>query len=350
MAGGTSFGDTGKGKVAVGLEAPAIRMTWGFPFFRITFEGDRESLSVFETPLSELCCELVEDDVPGGADTFHCHVEAVRRYEDRPWEWIPVFPFERERIKRHAEARLFRIQYGGSVAVVNPARGNAGIWLAKEDFAGLPHWRRRRFFTDMILAFLSRGNAFSVHGALLSKNGEGLLILGKRGSGKTTFALSLCLDGWNIHTDDYALVRYAGHQAFASGLRKLLHLAPDTMEMFDVLVEKRLGIFNMTGEKEGVRLRSMGREFPLLYEVPVRKIVFLRRIQGKATAWRPLTTRDAVPLILSQALALELGDLAGKRFQALADLARGASLMMVEGCIDLLTDKSLPGKLVLEME
>lgn len=54
-----------------------------------------------------------------------------------------------------------------------------------------------------------------VHAALLSRRGQGVLICGAPGAGKTTLAVSLLLAGFDYHTDDIVWIGEAGEVAGA---------------------------------------------------------------------------------------------------------------------------------------
>ncbi len=48
---------------------------------------------------------------------------------------------------------------------------------------------------------------FAIHGALLSKNGFGLMIVGASCSGKSTLSCALWQNGWDLRSDDFSFLR-----------------------------------------------------------------------------------------------------------------------------------------------
>lgn len=56
---------------------------------------------------------------------------------------------------------------------------------------------------------------FLAHGALLSRGGEGLLLCGEPGGGKTTLSVALAAHGFDYHGDDIARIDAAGRAAGA---------------------------------------------------------------------------------------------------------------------------------------
>ncbi|HHI69100.1 MAG TPA: hypothetical protein ENJ97_07250 [Planctomycetes bacterium] len=300
---------------------------WRFPFFFLVFRDLKDSLEVLEEPLSGLCCLLLDEGKePRKGETFFCQ---AGRIEEGPEgeDFFPVFAQEPERLGFSPAKAAFLLALGPTRARVFPKRGEADLELDPVDFRGRPPWRKRRFLTDLILCFLADRIAFSLHGSLLSREGQGLFLAAPRMAGKTTFALSLVESGWSLHSDDYCLIRSPGTTPLLSGLRRVVHLAPDTAKRFGHLVEKRLGITNLSGEKEGVLLKTGGDVY--MREVPVRRILFLERDGGGETSWEPVLVRDALPLLLEQTLALDSGGRGEARFQVLAALARGAELVRV---------------------
>lgn len=67
----------------------------------------------------------------------------------------------------------------------------------------------------------SRCRAF-IHSSIVSKNNESLLILGEFGSGKTTLALELEKNGYEINSSDHSLLEFFDNQlVFLFGTKKL---------------------------------------------------------------------------------------------------------------------------------
>lgn len=68
-------------------------------------------------------------------------------------------------------------------------------------------------------------NSLTCHAACLSKNGEAILLLGAKGSGKTTMTLSLLMNGYSLISNDICVIDYNNyHQLFALGGSKFINL------------------------------------------------------------------------------------------------------------------------------
>lgn len=81
-----------------------------------------------------------------------------------------------------------------------------GEWCARSPDAWIPEIKAR--LTTRILQTTTSG--FMVHAALLSRGGEGVLISGESGAGKTTLSAALLTAGFDYHTDDVAWIGEGG--------------------------------------------------------------------------------------------------------------------------------------------
>ncbi|UUL82367.1 hypothetical protein [Sphingomonas qomolangmaensis] len=89
----------------------------------------------------------------------------------------------------------------------------------------------KALLTESILATPRSG--FLVHAALLSRQGEGLLVCGEPGSGKTTLSVSLMLAGFDYHSDDIVWIGDAGEVAGAPFAPALKEGSWDLAEQMD---------------------------------------------------------------------------------------------------------------------
>ncbi|KRB86073.1 hypothetical protein ASE00_04850 [Sphingomonas sp. Root710] len=80
------------------------------------------------------------------------------------------------------------------------------------------------------LAKATDGGSFLIHAALLARDGQGMLLSGQPGAGKTTLSVALAAEGWDYGADD--IVRVSPRRGFEgigfspaskSGAWKLLH-------------------------------------------------------------------------------------------------------------------------------
>jgi len=154
---------------------------------------------------------------------------------------------------------------------------------------------------DLVFCLLGRHRGFTVlHGAVLEKNGLGVLLLGESGCGKTTAALALIRGGFRIVTDECAVLWNRGRQRGRfSGI-----LVPPMVvgRPFRALsrLEQTLGQSKILGKnvvsipKDRVRSKS----------VKVAAIFSLRRPESRTAMHQatPLTPPDAFAILMSQVL------------------------------------------------
>lgn len=89
-------------------------------------------------------------------------------------------------------------------------------WRKKIDFYSDGHRPFNRIEAQHAYAFLEWGMNWCVstgsneylklHAAVLSKNGNGLILPGLPGAGKSTLCAALCLSGWRVLSDEHALI------------------------------------------------------------------------------------------------------------------------------------------------
>jgi hypothetical protein len=101
-----------------------------------------------------------------------------------------------------------------ATVVIDPASKD-GEWLGC-----------RPLLTFSLLELLRRRNAFPVHAAAVERDGQAIVIAGGSGSGKSTFALELALNGYSFMCDDLVLVRLGQRGARLHGLCEELDLTP----------------------------------------------------------------------------------------------------------------------------
>lgn len=96
------------------------------------------------------------------------------------------------------------------------AGGGGYFLLFEDDVIGLfPRDRIvaevKALLTDR-LAMATDGNSFLIHAALLAREGQGMLLSGQPGAGKTTLTVALAAEGWDYGADD--VVRVSPRRGF----------------------------------------------------------------------------------------------------------------------------------------
>ncbi len=166
-----------------------------------------------------------------------------------------------DRVARTIHARL-RSCDGDSTAVARPLQALLSIACADRDI-------------DL------------VHGALVSREGSGLLIAGSNGAGKSTAAIAALLDGWDYFGDDCVAVSqrdgaFVGSSVFASAC-----LDPGHLSAFAPQLPAEQAA---PGEKTFVRVIGRVPEA----DTCIRAIVVPRVTGGDDVTVRPLDARAAL--------------------------------------------------------
>lgn len=103
---------------------------------------------------------------------------------------------------------------------IQPQQGVAQVRLDSSFFDKSVHLQHT-LWAYVLLKLLRPKGVFSLHAAgLVSPAGEGLLLIGQPGSGKSTLSIGLIRAGWGYLSDDAVLLRRQGEHIEALALRK----------------------------------------------------------------------------------------------------------------------------------
>lgn len=128
---------------------------------------------------------------------------------------MPPRPWNEEDIIARGEIRGFgdeRICVAlsadvGAVSVCD-VHNNVGIfWIRSADH--LPLYEQGAPLRWILSWWMRQRKKYLVHAGLIGRMGQGVLLVGKGGSGKSTTALSCLAQGWDYLADDYCLVQLA---------------------------------------------------------------------------------------------------------------------------------------------
>jgi len=131
-----------------------------------------------------------------------------------------------------------------------------------------------------------------LHAGFISRNGEGLLLGGPGGSGKSTTSLSCMQDGWAYLADDYVSVERTSEGIMGYGAYNSAHLDPTHLQRFPRLMpdaipgrlareDKSLVLAsNLSGVTLAAQSRICMVAFPRIVDQPVSSF----RVASKAEA------------------------------------------------------------------
>ena len=136
-----------------------------------------------------------------------------------------------------------------------------------------------------------------LHGGVVVRDGQGILLGGSGGSGKSTTALSCLEAGWDYLGDDaIAVGQFDANSFVAHSVYSTATLAPDHMHNFNRLISHSIRGFNPGEDKDLVILTRL---YPGQMQRSARiKALVIPKVTGKTTpAVCPLRKIDAMLLV-----------------------------------------------------
>ncbi|BFU96171.1 MAG: conserved protein of unknown function [Nitrospira sp.] len=180
---------------------------------------------------------------------------------------------------------------------------------------------RESFFHYALIELLKRRGLFTVHATALEYQGQGVLIPGYSGQGKTTSFLSLLRSGFRYLSDDYPLLRDRGTHMELLSFPMKVDVTDRTIEFFPELRDAPSGIL-----KQGVWKKWFQPEdvYPNSVGTSCRPamILFPRVVDMAHSCLEPLSRSRALEAVMPQALRVYDPDVARREFQALSKLVQ----------------------------
>ena len=113
-------------------------------------------------------------------------------------------------------------------------------------------------------------HSLTCHAACISKENKGILLLGSKGSGKTTMVLRMLLNGYSLVSNDICVIDYSNHQnILALGGTKFLNIRQTVLEERIPEIKRRLSQ-NDFSNKSNIIINPNDVHFKLEHEtVPI---------------------------------------------------------------------------------
>ncbi len=210
-------------------------------------------------------------------------------------------------------SKVVHLQRHSAVVLDRDHRTVKGLLLRSD---GGPSWQRAKPLQVPLSIVLADDGVDLLHGGLVSRNGQGLLLAGAAGAGKSTLAVAALLAGFDFLGDDCVGVRsledrFEGYSVFGSSCLEHGHLARFPLPA---------GLAVERGDDEKAVLPAAtslrGRLVPA---TTIRAVVLPRVTNGEHVALTPAPGREAL-------LALAPGSILKRAVPARGTLARTARL------------------------
>lgn len=140
---------------------------------------------------------------------------------------------------------------------------------------------RRHFMDANVMMLLAQTHLAPVHGALVKRNGRGILLCGPSCAGKSTLALACARAGWHFVSDDGTFLVRDRPGIYGIGNPHTISLRDGARNFFPELANRELSI--RPGGKMGIEVRTQELAIQVAAGSPIDHLVFLDRLpQGNA--------------------------------------------------------------------
>lgn len=288
---------------------------------RITLDihGVRIALSSTSEDAIHLLCDRLESYVCEAADDCEATVtiEATPSPADpssikKEFSWVRSRP-----LWGNLSDNTFSLTDGRSVATTHYEKRAAEIFIHPDTLSDTP-FASRTFLLLPILELLRTFGFFYVHGALLAKGDEGLLLLGQGGSGKSTLSAALLGSDWKIIGDDNLLF-HLGPESTSLGFpfERELSISQEVADQLNLPFEPET-----EGAKFRIPLNKLPQELVANYTHPDRIVCLWKGDEDEAS---PLDGSEIFQLVVEEnPLLLISPALASSHVDAIRSLIRNA--------------------------
>ncbi|MBV9768966.1 MAG: hypothetical protein JOZ32_05300 [Bryobacterales bacterium] len=164
--------------------------------------------------------------------------------------------------------------------------GFAFGWVTESTVADHP-LLRYRFLTAAGTTLVEQRVFTALHGALVSRNGKGVMLAGDSFAGKSTLAYACARSGWSYVSDDGVFLVRGRNDRYAIGDPHSIRFRPDAPKLFPELAN-HLTTIRPNG-KAAIEIFTSELALQTAPGCHVEHVVYLVREQPGATCLRPLS-------------------------------------------------------------
>ena len=176
-------------------------------------------------------------------------------------------------------------------AVCDLEKGFAFCWLVPAT-ARNHDFFRSHILNVLINVILWRTNLTWVHAACVARSGQGILLRGASGAGKSCLAYACARRGWTFITDEVSSLLLGSDQRIVLGNPRHLHFRETAATIFPELAG-RLATPNSVG-KFSIEMRTAEMGFETAFQSRAAAVVFLDRRTDSPARLTPVSAADAL--------------------------------------------------------
>jgi hypothetical protein len=255
---------------------------------------------------------------------------------------VPHGLFRRYGNQSILEIDKFRVAFGSANAQ------RVDVWLKR------PSDKRDRVMLRFALSYavqaaLRRCGIFDLHAAGMThpETGEGVLLAGPSGSGKSSLSVRLASAGWKYQSDDITVIFERGSRAYMRGLRRPFAISKGSLAL---AVDRPLDglVRPIAADPAKVRVNPSDI-FPGAFspEAEPGAIFFLELTGKDTTEISPISSSDAMSLLIQSSPWSIYDEVVNKKFlAAIAQLVRQTRAFSLKAGHDVFNDAKRAAKLL----
>lgn len=175
---------------------------------------------------------------------------------------------------------LFYVDYANGLKSLWDIKKHSFFYSANS-YSNLRHWLVDTILDPLSISFVANRKII-LHGALLSNNNDGIIIVGNSGDGKSTLSY-LLRDYLRIVADDIVIISFENDEIYAEPINTGFGLSPNIK---DVDIFRPDNILVSTEKKFYVKSLYSNEPTLMNYtrKIPVKKIYILQKMQSLYTS------------------------------------------------------------------
>lgn len=217
------------------------------------------------------------------------------------------------------QGRLIADFRAEGVVVIEEASAKAQGYLVRPE--SMQSDIRASFVHFAVMELLKRRGLYTFHATALEKDGQGILIPGYSGRGKTTAFLSLLRSGYRYLSDDHPLFRAEGERLDLLPFPMKINVTEQTVQFFPELRDASSLVLRPGAPKSYFHVEDV-YPGPLGLVCQPALILFPHIIDAPHSCLELLSKQEALETILPHCLLVYDPDVARREFVALTQLVQ----------------------------